>query len=165
MKNKITVSAVASLLVAVIGCFAAQDAAAQGPLFREVNGPGHSLERHYTMPMIPMPRQQYPVYVTPNEFAGINPWTGGLNTRNGQIDNTYFDHGRNGSQYNGSKRWVNRPIYDARGNISGYTQGYVWRNSFTGQEHGNVRDVTNNGLGGEHETARMYSTIDPSMQK
>ena len=106
----------------------------------------------------------YPVLVSPNEISGINPWTGGLNTRNGQVDNTYFDYGRNGSQYNGSKRWVNRPIYDSYGNISGYSQGYVWNNSLTGQEHGNVRDVTGNGLGGQHETIRAYSRIDPSQQ-
>lgn len=166
MTKQITVSAVASLLVAVMGIFSAQDAAAQGPLFSPPVQPvvgGHH-PGHFTMPIIPMPRQQYPVYVTPNEFAGINPWTGGWNTRNGQIDNTYFDHGRNGSQYNGSKRWVSRPIYDAYGNVSGHSQGYIWNNSITGQEHGNVRDVTNNGQGGQHETIRMYSTIDPSQQ-
>jgi len=168
MKNKLTVLAVASLLVAVVGAFVTQDAAAQGALRYDLNGNLIGVDQHhfgtFPTPIMPMPRHQHPVYVTPNEFAGFNPFTGGLNTRNGQIDNTYFDRGRSGSQYNGSKRWVNRPIYDAYGNVSGYSQGHVWNNSLTGQEHGNVRDVTNNGHGGQHETARLYSTIDPSMQ-
>ena len=59
---------------------------------------------------------------------------------------------------NGSKRWVNRPIYDSNGNITGRTQGYVWNNSITGKEHGNVSHLTPNGLGGQHETVHLYST-------
>ena len=178
MKNKLTVSAVAGLLVAVLGTFVAQDAAAQGQIRYDHNGniievghhqphmiPGGYHQHHmFPTPIVPMPGQRYPVYVSPNRISGINPFTGGLNTRNEQVDNTYFDYGRNQSQYNGTKRWVNRPIYDGYGNVTGYTQGYVWRNSFTGKESGNVRDVTNNGLGGQNETVRLYSTIDPSMQ-
>lgn len=104
-------------------------------------------------------RPSVPVYGTPSVVTGRNPWTGGWNTGNHEINNTYFDYGRNGSQYNGSKRWVNRPVYDNYGNITGYQRGYVWNNSMTGQEHGNVTTTTPNGVGGEHQTATMYSTM------
>lgn len=168
MKKQITVSAITGLLVAVVGLFASQDAAAQGPFYTgpspQVIQDGYRPGGQLVSPVMPFPGRQFPVHVTPNEFSGYNPYTGGWNTRNRQIDNTYFHYGRNGSQHNGTKRWVNRPIYDAYGNISGYSQGYVWNNSITGQEHGNVRDVTRNNTGGEHETIRAYSAIAPSQQ-
>ncbi len=73
MKNKITVSAVASLLVAVMGIFAAQDASAQGPIYH-INGhmiPGshpHQIggHPHFPTPIVPFQRPQYPVMVSPN---------------------------------------------------------------------------------------------------
>ena len=102
-------------------------------------------------------RVSHPVYITPERFNGYTPW-GGINTRNQQVNNTYFDYGRNGSQYNGSRRWVSRPVYDSYGQVTGYQQGHVWNNSLTGQEHGNVTTVTPNGHGGQIETATAYST-------
>ena len=115
------------------------------------------------MGVFPMPgggihhRVSHPVYVTPQRFNGYTPW-GGINTRNHQVNNTYFDYGRHGSQYNGSSRWVNRPVYDTYGRLAGYQQGHVWNNSLTGQEHGNVTTVTPNGHGGQNETVTQYST-------
>lgn len=103
-----------------------------------------------------MPRVSGPVLVSPERFNGYTPW-GGINTRNEQVNNTYFDYGRNGSRYNGSRRWVNRPVYDSYGRIVGYQQGEIWNNSLTGQEHGNVKTVTPNGHGGEVETMTAYS--------
>ena len=102
-------------------------------------------------------RVSHPVYITPERFNGYTPW-GGINTRNHQVNNTYFDYGRTGSQYNGSRRWVNRPVYDTYGRVTGYQQGYVWNNSLTGQEHGNVNTVTPNGHGGTLQTSTQYST-------
>ena len=102
-------------------------------------------------------RISHPVYITPERFNGYTPW-GGINTRNHQVNNTYFDYGRNGSQYNGTRRWINRPVYDTYGRVTGYQQGHVWNNSITGQEHGNVNTVTPNGHGGDLVTSTQYST-------
>ena len=106
-------------------------------------------------------RPSYPHFVTPSQVTGINPWTGGLDTGNLQVNNTYYDYGRNSSQYNGTRRWVNRPVYDGYGNVTGYQEGYVWNNSFTGQEHAHLNTRTPNGLGGENNTTVMRSTIAP----
>ena len=110
-------------------------------------------------------RPSYPQFVTPSQVTGVNPWTGGLNTGNMQLNNTYFDYGRNGSQYNGTRRWVNRPVYDSYGRITGHQQGYVWNNSITGQEHGDLNTRTPNGLGGENNTSVAYSNYRPSDSK
>ena len=108
-------------------------------------------------PQVYPPQPQYPVVVTPNQFNGYNPNTGGINTSNTQIDNTAFDPYRNNSQFNGSKRWVsNRPIYK-NGQIVGYQQGWVWNNSVTGQEHGTVKNFTPNEHGGVNEGSHTYS--------
>jgi hypothetical protein len=97
---------------------------------------------------IPPSQGQYPIYVSPNEITGINPETGGYDTYNRQIDNTVYQVGRNESQNNGTKRWVRRPIHNAQGQVVGYQEGYVWINSITGQEHGELTNYTPNGLGG-----------------
>ena len=106
-------------------------------------------------------RPSVPIYGTPSVVTGYNPWTGGWNTANREINNTYYDYGRNGSQYNGSKRWVNRPVYDNYGNVTGHQRGHVWNNSLTGQEHGNMTTTTPNGMGGQNNTMTMYSTHRP----
>ena len=161
MTKQNTISAVASMLVAVVGIVTAQDAAAQGPIFtqnsRVVSHGYHHGGHHIVRPMLHHHRVSHPVYVTPQRFNGYTPW-GGINTGNHQVNNTFFDYGRNGSQYNGSSRWVNRPVYDTYGRVTGYQQGHVWNNSHTGQEHGNVTTVTPNGLGGQNETITQYST-------
>ena len=94
-------------------------------------------------------RPSQPVLVTPDQFQGINPQTGGIDTRNDQINDTYFDHGRHESEHNGTKRWVRRPVY-RNGQVVGYQEGYVWNNSRTGQEHGTLKTVTPNDKGGIH---------------
>ena len=96
--------------------------------------------------------------VTPNQLTSVNPWTGGLNTANQQINNTAYTPGRLQSAGNGTGRFVNRPVYNSFGQITGYQQGYVWNNSLTGQEHGQVNTVTPNGLGGVNNTATSYMT-------
>lgn len=93
---------------------------------------------------------QYPVLVTPNIVTGFNPQTGGLNTANRQIDNSFFDYRRESSKYNGTRRWVRRPVYGAYGRIVGYQEGFVWNNSVTGREHGDLQSFTPNGSGGIH---------------
>jgi hypothetical protein len=100
---------------------------------------------------------QYPVYVSPDQFNGYNPYTGGSNTKNEQVDNTYFDPNRESSKNNGSRRWVRRPIHNAQGQVVGYQEGYVWTNSITGVEHGELKNVTANGHGGEHEQIQLKS--------
>ena len=98
------------------------------------------------------PRHSVPVHVTQNQATGINPWTGGVNTQNTQINNTALDFGRNASRHNGTARQVNRPVHDQWGRVIGYERGVTWRNSFTGQEHKNTEVVTPNGVGGTHTT-------------
>lgn len=100
----------------------------------------------------------FPVQVTPNQVTSVNQWTGGLNTANQQINNTAYTPGRLQSANNGTGRYVNRPVYNNFGQITGYQQGYVWNNSLTGQEHGQVNTVTPNGLGGVNNTATSYMT-------
>ena len=97
--------------------------------------------------------------MTPNQFNGINPYTGGINTKNEQVDNSYYDQYREASKNNGTRRWVRRPIYDARGNIKGYQEGYVWTNSVTGVEHGELKNVTENDKGGVHEQIQVRSAL------
>ena len=100
---------------------------------------------------------QFPVYVSPDQFNGINPWTGGINTKNEQIDNSYYDPFREASKNNGTRRWVQRPIYNSQGQVVGYQEGYVWTNSVTGVEHGELKNVTGNNQGGEHEQIQLRS--------
>ena len=94
-------------------------------------------------------RPSNPYIVTPDQISGINPQTGGYDTRNNQINDTYFDQGRHSSQFNGTKRFVRRPVY-RNGQVVGYQEGYVWNNSQTGQEHGELKTVTPNDKGGIH---------------
>ncbi len=102
-----------------------------------------------------------PVYVTPTQFNGYNPQTGGWDTRNSQVNNTYYDYGRDASRYNGTSQYVRRPVYNSAGQVVGYEQGEVWRNTYTGQEHGNLKTYTPNNTGGVQETAVFRSTAAP----
>lgn len=97
---------------------------------------------------IPVSEGQYPVYVTDNKITGINPETGGYDTENRQIDNTVNQIGREESKKNGTMRWVQRPVHNSQGQVVGYQEGYVWINSYTGQEHGELTNYTPNDLGG-----------------
>lgn len=114
---------------------------------------------------IPPSQGQYPIYVTPNEVVGVNPHTGGLDTQNRQIDNTVLQHGRNESQNNGTKRWVRRPIHNAHGQVVGYQEGWVWNNSYTGQEHGELVNYTPNGQGGVNEQYQSRSVQGGGVHK
>ncbi|MGI9519593.1 MAG: hypothetical protein ACR2NP_21250 [Pirellulaceae bacterium] len=91
-------------------------------------------------------RPVYPVHVTPNQLIGFNPQTGPI-TFNQQIDNTAFDFGRNQSR-NNQRRWVNRPVYNTMGQITGYEQGWEWTNMYTGQSHGDTQVITHRPGGG-----------------
>ena len=124
----------------------------QGPLI--TNGFGQPIVSPSPMPIQPVP--QYPHIVTQPRFDGWSPW--GINTRNEQIDNTYFMGNRGSSLYNGSGRYVNRPVYGSHGQIVGYERGLVWNNSVTGQEHGDLTRVTDNGMGGQLQTHHAYSS-------
>lgn len=109
--------------------------------------------QHYQTPIWAYP--QHPVIVTRNEISGINPYTGRYDTRNQQVENTYFDPTRNQSRQNGTQRYVNRPVYNQNGQIVGYERGYVWNNTYTGVEHKELKVVTDNGEGGIHEQERI----------
>lgn len=78
-------------------------------------------------------------WVTPNVATGINPQTGGVNTSNSQVNDSAFAFGR--EQGKANQKWVRRPVYGANGQISGYQEGYVWRNPITGQEHGTLKKL------------------------
>ena len=123
--------------------------------FAQVIVPGHGGPVVVPSPQpprfIPPSQGQYPVYVTPNEVIGVNPQTGGLDTQNRQIDNTAYQYGRNESKNNGTRRWVRRPIYNSQGQVVGYQEGWVWRNTYTGQEHGDLVNYTPNGQGGVNQ--------------
>ena len=119
---------------------------------------------HYQHPGTPVhpgipgrPYPQYPAHVTPDQFDGYNPYTGGIDTRNEQVGNTYYDRHREASKNNGTRRWVRRPIYDAHGKVSGYQEGYVWKNSVTGIEHAELQNVTANDKGGTHRQIEVRS--------
>ena len=113
-------------------------------------------------PGYPYYRPSVPAVVTPNAITGVNPQTGGLNTGNTQLNNTYFDPFRDQSQFNNSRRWEQRPVYNTFGQLTGYQQGWVWNNSVTGQEHGNLQTYTPNQFGGVHEGQVLYSKVEPS---
>ena len=101
----------------------------------------------------------FPVITWPQQITGINPRTGGLDTRSSQINSSAFDPLRNVNQYNGSKRWVSRPVYDQFGRITGYKEGYVWINSRTLQEHGNTVIRRASGLRGVDTKFKTHSYI------
>ena len=85
-------------------------------------------------------------WVSPNVVTGINSQTGGLNTSSSQVDDSTFAFGR--EQGKANQQWVRRPVYGANGQVTGYQEGYVWRNPYTGQEHGNLKNYTPNNQGG-----------------
>lgn len=91
-----------------------------------------------------------PAIVSSNQVSSVDPLTGAVNTSNIQIDHSTFAPGRVESMNNGTKRWVTRPIHNSFGQVVGYQQGWVWNNSMTGLEHGNLQNFTPNGLGGMH---------------
>lgn len=117
---------------------------------------------------VPQAQSQGPIYnqvpggwVSPNVATGINPQTLGINTSNSQVDNSAFAFGR--EQGKANKQWVRRPVHGANGQISGYQEGYVWRNPITGQEHGSLKSYTpnnSNGINvhsGVHTQTHAYS--------
>jgi len=151
----------------VLCCVISCNVFAQGPIYRGPNGqvlpttnqpsqqwlgsgtggiqPGHSV--------VPLAQPQGTFHnripggwVSPNVVTGINNQTGGLNTSNSQVDDSAFAFGR--EQGKANKKWVRRPVYGANGQISGYQEGHVWTNPYTGQEHGETKSFTPNNLGG-----------------
>jgi hypothetical protein len=105
-------------------------------------------------------RSERPIYhsqpqlVTTDQLSYVDQW-GNVHTKNEQVNNTYFDPNRETSKSNGTYRFVRRPVYGANGQIAGYEEGYVWNNSITGQEHGQLKTVTQKGGGGTHEQHRL----------
>ncbi|HYH68628.1 MAG TPA: hypothetical protein VD866_28300 [Urbifossiella sp.] len=99
------------------------------------------------------PPPSTPVYVTPAAPIGVNPWTGGLDTTNTQLNSSYFDPGREAARFNGTLR----PVDDAAGNPVGRPTGVEWYNPATGRWNGDVRTVTPNGLGGLHDHRVGYA--------
>ena len=134
-------------LIAVVVIAAASNIATAQQIVPGSNGP-QIMPSPVSGRYIPVSEGQYPIYVSDNKVTGINPQTGGWDTENRQIDNTVNQIGRNESQNNGTKRWVRRPVHDAQGKVVGYQEGYVWNNSYTGQEHGELINYTPNGSGG-----------------
>ena len=104
---------------------------------------------HYAQP-------RHPSIVTTPSFNGYNPW-GGIDTRNTQVDNTYFAPGRDASRFNGSARYVNRPVFDNYGRVVGQERGTEWYNPSTGQVHGNKQVYTPNGSGGTNQSTVLHS--------
>lgn len=87
-------------------------------------------------------------WVTPQTPTTIDPHTGAINSTSTQIADSVNAPGREQSRNNGTMKWVRRPVYDTYGRVKGYQQGYVWRNSWTGQEHAELNTFTPNNLGG-----------------
>ena len=133
-----------------------------GPSIRFGNGPEIT---------IPLPGQMgrrshyYPPAgtVTPPQVLGYGP-NGEVYTVDSATAGSYHTPGRQLSQFNGTRRSVQRPIYDSNGNIVGYQEGEVWNNSLTGQEHGTVTNVIPNGTGGTHQSNVQYSTAGGNIQ-
>jgi hypothetical protein len=108
-------------------------------------------------PGVTIPQQ--PAVITPNTVTSWNPQTGGWNTANTQLDNTVWAPSRN---IQANQRWERRPVYDTFGRLTGYQEGWVWNNVFTGQEHGNLNTYTPNQMGGVHQGTIHYSQKDPN---
>ena len=104
-------------------------------------------------------RPVYPVHVTPNQVIGYDPYTGPI-TFNRQIDNTAYDFGRNQSRFN-NRRWVNRPVRNMAGQITGYEQGWEWTNMYTGQTHGNTQVITHRP--GSMHVQQLFGSPGPGM--
>ena len=98
-----------------------------------------------------------PAVVTPNTIDRFNYNTGGFDTSNLQIDHSANQVFRDASRNNGTLRKVRRPIYGPGGNVIGYQEGQVWRNSLTGQEHGDLNNFTPNQHGGVHRQREIKS--------
>ncbi len=109
-----------------------------------------------TRPLYPPVPSSYPVIVAPQQPVGVNRQTGGIDTAGSQVNNTAYDRDRFHSQFNGTKRYVSRPVRDRYGRIVGYQKGWVWNNSRTGQEHGDVESYTPNKHGGVHSQGVNY---------
>ena len=104
--------------------------------------------------------QTGPAIVTPNVVDNYDPYTGTLNSSNTQVDHSAFNQHRNSSINNGTLRDVRRPIYDQMGNLVGFSEGQVWNNSVTGQEHGNLSNTTVDQNGNVHRQRQVTSQID-----
>jgi hypothetical protein len=87
----------------------------------------------------------------------IDPF-GRVNTSGTTLHSSATDPYRESSKHNGTMRQVNRPKFDAYGNIVGYEVGVEWTNSVTGETHGDTKVVTNNGL----SIAPQYPNYPPS---
>lgn len=160
--SKVVFSVVATLCLSVVtGSLSAQVIVPgpHGPVMVSPTRPHHVHHTH--RPIVSHP--QTPWIVTGNTVTGINPATGGLDTANQQIDHSVFDTGRESSKFNGTRRWVRRPVYNTQGQLVGYQEGWVWNNSFTGREHGDLTSFTPNGMGGVHNHVQHRSHF-PSMQ-
>jgi hypothetical protein len=96
------------------------------------------------------------IYDDSGRFDGFNPG-GGINTSGVTVYDSVNDPFRDSSRYNGTRRWVSRPMYNNRGQIVGYQEGYTWRNDVTGRWHFEGRKVTNNGLGGTNNQMEFKS--------
>jgi hypothetical protein len=123
-------------------------AAAQYPVYPPVYP-------QYPLPYYPRP--SVPAIVTPTAPIGVNPFTGGLDTTNTQVDDSFFDPGRDAARFNGTMRDVDRPIYDPYGNLIGRQSGTEWYNPQTGRWHGDLTNVTPNGSGGLHVQPQFRS--------
>jgi hypothetical protein len=99
---------------------------------------------------------EYRVYQSPTYITGYTPW--GINTGGVTVYNSAFSPWRTSSMYNGTLHWVNRPIYNAYGQIVGWKRGQAWRDSVTGQPHFQGNVVTPNGAGGYNNQTVFRST-------
>lgn len=99
--------------------------------------------------------RQHPMIVTRNQQIGVDPYTGAPITRNEQVSNTYFDPTRNAMRNNGTQQFVQRPVYNSQGQITGYEQGYTWRNTITGAEHHELKTTTIKPDGSKHIQDRV----------
>lgn len=136
-------------LIALGGLVA--EASAQNMVVPGPNGPMVVPANPGMAPAMHPHHPSHPAYLTPEQISGYNPQTGGFDTSSMQINNSAFDHGRNESMNNGTKRWVRRPIYDPFGNVCGYQEGWQWYNSYTNQMHGSFMNYTPNQMGGVNE--------------
>ena len=124
-------------------------------------GPSLGIGTHnggqFNIPLRPGMVGNQPIYQSPGQVLGYGP-QGQIYTGDGQVMGSAFAPGRNMSQHNGTQQVVQKPMYDNFGNIVGYQSGTVWRNSLTGQQHGNMTTYTPNGSGGHHQSTTQFST-------
>ena len=79
-------------------------------------------------------------------MSGVTPT--GVNTAGTTVYNTAFSPDRAASMANGTLHRVSYPVYGPNGGITGFRNGWEWKDNATGVWHFDGNVTTPNGAGG-----------------